>query len=217
MSNISPIHKSKLQVLLQNKDLSSVLQGLELLTALSENEMDIYDVFDFTRIPQRVIEVEKHLFKYPNKRHIKIWILGILAEYQSTWVLNISFLDLKSHRLSTLPDSFGYLTNLKELDISRNYLSSIPYALSCLTRLEILNFEQNKLSATTYIELDQVFQSLQNTNLYKLNLSRNRLTCIPTSIRFLSKLEILDLSYNRLSFLPQSIGTLTNVKKINLL
>ena len=46
MSTISTEHKKKLQQLIYSEDFKNVVQGLELLDTVSEDEKDIYNVFD---------------------------------------------------------------------------------------------------------------------------------------------------------------------------
>ena len=53
-------------------------------------------------------------------------------------------------------------------------------------------------------------------HLRRLDLYRNQLTSLPTSIGNLRELRVLDLSHNRLAELPESIGNLRELRKLEL-
>ena len=126
ISNISTEHKERLQQLIYSEDFENVVQGLELLDTLAEDEIDIYDVFDLTdKIPSTVDELEKRIFECEHRNYIKIWILGKLAEYNTDWVCNLTYLDLISNKLTVLPESIENLTNLTELYLKDNQLSEL--------------------------------------------------------------------------------------------
>ena len=85
MSNISVIHKEKLQKLLYSSNLDSVIQGLELLEVLVTDVFDLYFVFDLegAKAPSHIDQLKAAV---PNKKYIFyiiIWILGKLIELES--------------------------------------------------------------------------------------------------------------------------------------
>ena len=91
MSNISTEQKKKLQQLIYSEDFESVVQGLDLLGTTTEDEDDIYDVFDLiNKIPSSVNELENGIFDCTFKNYIKIWMLGKLTEYNIDWVCNLT-------------------------------------------------------------------------------------------------------------------------------
>ncbi|KAJ3136972.1 hypothetical protein HK100_001200 [Physocladia obscura] len=53
-------------------------------------------------------------------------------------------------------------------------------------------------------------------NLIKLNVSRNKLQTLPTTIAYCTKLRNLECTDNNIFFLPNSIGNLTNLHTLNL-
>ncbi|XP_077189471.1 leucine-rich repeat-containing protein 40 isoform X2 [Paroedura picta] len=55
----------------------------------------------------------------------------------------------------------------------------------------------------------------EQTDLTKLNLSSNKLTCLSGDITFLPALTVLDVHDNQLTCLPSAIGSLENLQKLN--
>jgi len=103
-------------------------------------------------------------------------------------------LDLRSMKLTELPESIGQLKQLRKLDLGRDYAK----------KDEVKN------------QLTTLPDSLgQLTQLTELNLSDNQLTTLPDSLGQLTQLTELDLSYNQLTTLPDSLGQLTQLRNLN--
>ena len=89
------------------------------------------------------------------------------------------------------------------------------FGLTCLpkswveknTSITMLNLSYNKLT-----ELPKSIRKI--TSLRKLELQYNQLTKLPKSIGKLTELELLDLQKNQLTKLPISIGNLTNLREL---
>uniref|UniRef100_A0AC35U8Z9 Calponin-homology (CH) domain-containing protein n=1 Tax=Rhabditophanes sp. KR3021 TaxID=114890 RepID=A0AC35U8Z9_9BILA len=90
---------------------------------------------------------------------------------------------------------------LKYLDLSSNNLTALPCSLFQLP-LEVLNVSNNKLD-TLSGDIVQTGETLQ-----ELDLSRNKLTSITTSISLLKQLRVLNLMCNKLDALPSEIVSL---------
>jgi leucine-rich repeat protein SHOC2 len=99
---------------------------------------------------------------------------------------DIISLRLGRNRLTTLPDSIGYLTNLCELRLHSNQIRTLPASIANLQQLTWLS------------------------------LSFNRLTSFPESITYLTNLTGLRLNGNQLVMLPESLVRLTNLTFIDL-
>ena len=96
-------------------------------------------------------------------------------------------LTLRSFKLKEIPPKVFELFDLHELSVGSNLLRFIPSeALSKLT------------------------------NLTKLFLGYNSLTCLPDSIKYLTQLQVLSLSFNNITSIPDSIDSLTNLEVLHL-
>jgi Leucine-rich repeat (LRR) protein len=186
MSNISDEHKGKLQILLYSTDFESMVQGLELLDILSEDENDIYFVFDVhTHVPSTVQDLEIALSNVEYKCYLIVWILGKLIEMNVSWVLELRRLDLQSMFLQNIPEVIGNLKNLTRLNLSENQLTILPDSIGNLTMLT------------------------------ELDINDNRLTILPDSIGDLTSIQTLNLTKNRLTNLPNTLANLYKNIQIN--
>lgn len=127
-------------------------------------------------------------------------------------------LDLRSMKLTELPESIGQLNQLQELDLGRDYLknesennrlTTLPDSLGQLTQLTSLDLSNNQLT-TLPDSLGQL------TQLTELVLSHNQLTALPDSLGQLTQLINLHLNNNNLTTLPESSGQLTGLRKLYL-
>ncbi|MFZ5881601.1 MAG: leucine-rich repeat domain-containing protein [Chloroflexota bacterium] len=115
----------------------------------------------------------------------------------------------EKNQLTTLPPSLGQLTQLTELNLSSNQLTTLPPSLGQLTQLTSLDLSSNQLTTLP----DWLGQLTQLTS---LNLSSNKLTTLPDSLGQLTQLTELNLSNNKLTTLPDSLGQLTQLQTLNL-
>jgi len=110
-------------------------------------------------------------------------------------------LDLAHTKVSQVPPSLSQLLNLQHLDLSHCSLRELREPLPAT--ISKLQLNDNEIE---YIG-DQVFSRVSNS-LRTLDLSKNKLSCLPSSFSDLSVLQIADLRYNRLevlgSLLPAS-------------
>ena len=105
---------------------------------------------------------------------------------------------------------------LNQLNMAFNRLTNIPFALTKLKNIEQLNLNFNRILAVqfndlrnftelTYLELnsngiekvsDDSFKL--NQKLHEINMSGNKITTIPSSVKALKNLEYFDLSFNNI-------------------
>ena len=107
-------------------------------------------------------------------KHLTILHSEIYTIHESILRLpSLTSLDLSDNSITNLPEFFN--ENLRHLSISRNNISKIDNDLSSLSKLVSLSLEGNKLTV--------IPQGINNlSNLRGLNLNRNNLKNLPSSI-----------------------------------
>jgi Leucine-rich repeat (LRR) protein len=116
-------------------------------------------------------------------------------------LLNLTVLDLRSLKLTTLPPEIGNLTELEALDLRSNHLTKILPEIGNLIKLKSLELDRNYLT-----EISPEIGNLKKLEV--LMLGFNRLTEIPPEIGSLTELEALDLRSNHLTKIPPEIRNL---------
>lgn len=122
----------------------------------------------------------------------------------------IEKLDVRNKNLSHLSPVISRFVNLRVLYADNNTIKKLPSEISCLAQLVGLRLDNNQLS-----ELPNL-QSL--CNLEFASLSGNKLTTLETSdgnLVFPEQLRILNLERNKLGSLPTTINTLTQLFNLN--
>jgi Leucine-rich repeat (LRR) protein len=157
-------------------------------------------------------------------RSLEVSGAGIVGKFPS-WVTNLTsllFLQFSNCGLSgEVPSSIGNLNNLTSLQLyACNFSGQIPPHIFNLTQLQVIKFRSTSFIGT--IELSSFFKL---PNLFRLNLSNNKLTVVegeynsswesienfdtlglascaisklPDTLRHMHSLEVLDLSNNHL-------------------
>ncbi|KAF6721851.1 Leucine-rich repeat protein 1 [Oryzias melastigma] len=107
-------------------------------------------------------------------------------------------LDLSNNHIKKLPATIGDLSCLTELNLHNNQLEAFSEAL-CLSTLQqtlqVLDISQNRLRCLPA-------QFCQLRELVNLKLDNNQLACLPFHVGRLSKLRFLSAANNQLSGLP---------------
>ena len=111
---------------------------------------------------------------------------------------------LEDNKLSVLP-SMVTLTDLRELNLSSNKFSSFPLVVAGLEGLEVLNLSNNQLS-----EFGKGTEFTRMKSLTSLNLSHNDIETFPTSLCAIANLASLDMSENKLETLPAEVNALSS-------
>lgn len=109
-------------------------------------------------------------------------------------------IDISKNLLRELPSSdfLYWMNSVRHLNLSTNRLSTLPEELRSLSSLEIFEAYQNKL---------QSFPEITGlTNLLRLDIASNALTCLPSSIGSCIALKYLSAHSNHLNALPSTIG-----------
>lgn len=153
------------------------------------------------------------------------------------YFLDVKELDLRSNRLSSIPDIISNLTNLEKLDLRDNNLISLPKSIGKLSKLNELYLSNNQLRTLpndlkNLVDLERLdlgrnnlsIQDIQGwigqlTKLVNLDLRENYFDSLPNSIENLSKLKILNISGNygiKDLELLESIGKLTQLNQLYL-
>jgi len=186
LSGLSEEYIKKLYIFIVSDTTEDVIHGLYLLDTLEKSIKDINDVLQINQTPIDITSLTRSLKRYIHCHYIKIWYVCKLVEYQVSWAVNISSLNLQGHLLDSIPDSIELLTNLTTLNLWRNQLTTLPESIVNLSKI---------------------------TN---LNLYGNELTTLPESIGNLTLLTYLHLSYNQLTTLPESIENQIHLELLNL-
>jgi len=119
-------------------------------------------------------------------------------------------LDLSKCSLYNLNFTSSELRNIKELNLSKNKLVDIEEnIINILNRLVKLNISYNKLTC-----IPDSIGKLQN--LTQLDLKSNEIDCIPLQLFQLKQLQELDLSFNKIKVIPSKISMLVNLVELKL-
>ncbi len=200
---LSEDQANKIRTLLQDHRVEFVSQGIEFLELFAHTIKDIEQITD-ERVPEDYDSWKICVRQKGAKRaHYYIWLLGKMAEYEITWVLNLGKIELRFLGLSTLPKSLFTLTNIHSLDIRNNPIVTLPKNLPAL-----------KVDQQQWEQLHS--QIMEMESLRHLHLSNIGLTSLPEEISFLRNLESLFLQGNQLTTLPNNIGQLTKLRVLNI-
>lgn len=102
------------------------------------------------------------------------------------------------------------MDSVSVINLECSLLVSVPEELfTCMPNLEIVDLSKNKLS-----RLPQSIKRLKR--LRKLYLSSNSLNILPNDLYFLPQLEVLDLHANNFKTLPQAARELRRLRVLNL-
>lgn len=142
-------------------------------------------------------EVIEHLTML-EKLHLFNNKLSLLSPKVLTNLRSLTFLNLNTNCLKTLPPEICRLSNLQFFSIDNNVLTELPVELCALTRLEEFHAANNQL---TNLPLEFGFL----INLEKLHLQKNRIRELPESIGKCYKLRYLDIAANDLRIFPTEL------------
>ena len=122
--------------------------------------------------------------------------------------IRVCWLDLKTISNRVYSFQSDYDIPLKELILDGIGLTSLENICLHCKDLTHLSLAANEIQEISGIE--------RLIHLSRLNLLRNNLTCLPSTIGLLKNLKKLELANNRLTALPDCFGQLTQLKHINL-
>jgi Leucine-rich repeat (LRR) protein len=184
------------------------LQGLSIFPSL----LDCLHLTDLTLRIQNP-EVQK-VYALTNLIKLKINDNNIQEIDPSiTQLQRLKKLNLNSNNLNDLPENFSTLQNLRTLQLSHNRFARIPdtlYQLTALTRLDFEGKEYNK----NQLEVPSTIAQL--TNLKKLSLCEQNLSCIPNFLFKLAPLEVLTLHNNHIKNLSSDLTNLPKLRNLGM-
>lgn len=124
---------------------------------------------------------------------------------------NLNSLNLSDNKIEDIADNhFNSLMNIEKVDLGYNLVQTVPHDKIEYPKCIDLNMQGNKLEAFP-CAISQI------RTLTKLNLSKNNISTIKDdAFAELGELTELDLSFNKLTYLPSSIRHLTKLKRLNL-
>ena len=112
---------------------------------------------------------------------------------------SLTYLNLSSNRITSLPTELGALTGMKELRLNSNAITSLPTEIGTLTGLTYLDLPSNAITSVPS-ELGAL------TGLVILDLSANQLTGVPTEFRTWGPSSYCTLSDNDPGFSCANVG-----------
>lgn len=180
------------------------------------------------RVPQRIaMRIQKAYDEQATKLNLYAIQKGLsLNEFprkilESTWLRE---LDLRSHRIRTIPPGITLLKDLCWLDLRGNPLEYVPdiYGLvldwdqwqKLKKKLSVKNITGLAITGKPSKVVNNILEQEELArfrNLRLLDLGSNALSSISESIGHLPNLTTLILSSNDLSYLPETIGNLKNL------
>lgn len=111
---------------------------------------------------------------------------------------NLHTLDLSNNNIIELPANIQ-MNQLHTLTIRSNRLKTLPKDIRCPT-LKYLDLSENQLE-----KIDTITSNL--TTLERLNLSCNKIKCIPQQIlRFLPQLQLFNIASNQIRAIPSCLS-----------
>ena len=118
---------------------------------------------------------------------------------QNCWLCTrLEHLDASHNHIRQLPEMFGHTLHLRKLDMAYNEIKAIPRSLSKAHFLEQADFSHNCLGlCPDPSNLSSLPQSVQ-----RLNLSNNKLDCIPHAVVSITSLRLLNCGENLIASLP---------------
>lgn len=128
-----------------------------------------------------------------------------------SWINNrLTYLNLYSSGIDTIPNSINELSKLQFLYLSANPISYIPESISELDRLERFYIHT--------CQIQEIPESIgELTRLKKIWIYNNQLTSLPESFGNLEDLEQLKIANNNITVLPESFGNLSKIEELDIL
>jgi len=162
-----------------------------------------------------------------NTDSFEVALTNLVTEEKEKLHNKVNHLAVTHNLLSSVPDIISNLSNLTHLDFSNNSITLVCDAITSLPSLTHLYLRNNLIT-----DNDLPKDMIAMTNLRTLNLSGNRLSCVPpqildiislrnlflgannitevtSDIKRLRRLRLLYLGGNHLKNLPEEIGDLS--------
>ncbi|KAJ0058700.1 hypothetical protein NL108_000408, partial [Boleophthalmus pectinirostris] len=145
---------------------------------------------------------------------------------QNFRLLRVKHIDLRLNKITVMvPDEPDLLRHVTQLDVRDNRLTELD--ASVFPRLEVLHCERNCIQSlkakgtllkgiyAANNELRQLDVTPVPSNLSYMDISRNRMECLPEWLCEAKKLEVLDVSHNLITELPARLLCSNSVRKLS--
>lgn len=147
-------------------------------------------------IPQDLVSM--YTASFYEKINLSCNCISTIPYEFSTYLPHLVYLDLSYNRISSLPDSFGYLFHLRTLLLNNNRLQELPASFCLLLRIEKVDLSHNRLS-----HLPDEIGHMEN--LQSINVSYNELDSLPTSLGKSESLDLILALFNNCKTPPQQV------------
>jgi len=142
---------------------------------------------------------------------LEVHITNMVTEERTNRPEKINNLVVTNNLLSAVPDIVSNLTNLTRLDFSNNSIKLVCDAITSLRSLTHLYLRNNLIT-----ENDLPKDMIGMRSLHTLNLSGNRLTCLPPQLLDISSLRNLFLGANHIKEVTRNVNRLRRLKLLYL-
>ncbi|MEG3755292.1 leucine-rich repeat-containing protein kinase family protein [Psychromonas arctica] len=120
----------------------------------------------------------------------------------------LEILDLSNNQLSSLPKEIAQLSHLKIIFASNNRFTELPDVLGDCRNLEMVGFKSNQITTVSSESLPQ--------QLRWLILTDNKISQLPETLGYRTRLQKLALAGNQLKRLPKSTDQLINLELLRI-
>jgi hypothetical protein len=163
---------------------------------------------------RNIYYIPNKVANYPNLRYLSLSNNHIQAlNPQLAYCKKLRKLDLSSNGMSKLPTSLTLLTQINELVLADNRLNSLPTYFANLRNLKTIDISNLHSGMAEFYNNITKFPAVltRMSNVEKLFLEKLPIRSIPSSIRNMTKLQVLSLNGNRSINLTQAFSALANV------
>jgi Leucine-rich repeat (LRR) protein len=163
---------------------------------------------------KNIYYIPNKVANYPNLRYLSLSNNRIQAlNPKLAYCKKLRKLDLSSNGLTSLPTSLHLLTQIDELVLADNRLNSLPASFANLKNLKTIDISNLHTGMSEFYNNITKFPSVltRMSNVEKLFLEKLPIRSLPSSIRNMTKLQVLSLNGNRSINLNQAFDALANV------
>lgn len=163
---------------------------------------------------RNIYYIPNKVARYPNLRYLSLSNNRIQAlNPQLAYCKKLRKLDLSSNGMQQLPSGLSLLSQIDELVLADNRLNTLPASFSSLKNLKTIDISNLHSGMSEFYNNITKFPSVltRMSNVEKLFLEKLPLRSLPSSIRNMTKLQVLSLNGNRSINLNQAFNALANV------
>ncbi|HAS41895.1 MAG TPA: hypothetical protein DCS93_15550 [Microscillaceae bacterium] len=173
--------------IIETHSLAQLEKKYDLAFSIQNLPLEALELFDFSsQLLPYLKEIDASFLEHDNP----IWVKSLTQ---------ITSLDLRNQKLSSVPHALLRLPNLKELKLDNNNITFLPAEIHQLSKLEVLTLTRNQLT-----ELPAEIGLLPQ--LKTLKVSHNQLKTFPQDIFWLPQLKTFEARYNHIEAWPLMTG-----------